>query len=131
MQENFFNNESDFDRLVTMFKCDRLPEISIKAGYVLSVNENYRLSQEQIDGYYYLMKKLGISEIIKGEGNARGIIYLTAWHKSGFVGASTKFYLFAESPPCPLVDSLDESSNGDAHTCKHLKGNWYLHLDIW
>ena len=43
-----------------------------------------------------------------------------------------KGYAYLDEPPNPnyLVEYLDFGNKSDRHTLRHVKGNWYLYLEV-
>lgn len=89
------------------------------------------LPQQRMDEYRQLLTKLNVISVNRREPS--GDIALLVWtRRHMIIGTKSKYYLYAETPPEPLVDSLDELVGGaDAFAHKRISNNWYLLLDVW
>lgn len=132
LEERFRSHQIDFNRLADMFKEDaHLSRISPTAAWV-SYDVKASVPQQRFNEYRALFDKLKVKEIARGDPS--GNFYILAWSKSDFIiGGSSKLYIYAETPPAPLVDSLDKLKNSghDAYAFKKIADHWYMHLDIW
>ncbi len=132
LEERYRSHRADFDKLASLFKADaNLSSVGSEAAWV-SFEVKANISQQRLNEYRALFDKLEVKNI--GRGEKSGNFYILAWNKDGFIiGGSSKLYIYAETPPSPLVDSLDEPANSghDAYAFKRIADNWYLHLDIW
>ena len=132
LEERFHSHRADFERLVTLFKEDRnLSTVGSEAAWV-SFDVKANIQQQRLNAYRTLFNKLELKSI--GRGEKSGNFYILTWKNDGFIiGGSSKLYIYAETPPSPLVDSLDglARSGHDAYAFKKIADNWYLHLDTW
>lgn len=131
MEEKFHSCEEDFVRLVRLFKEDanlhKLDYDSTRSfGDLKTI-----VPEQRMEVYRGLLTKLGVESLSRNERT--GQIYLMVWSRPHMViGSKSKFYVYAEKPPEPLVDSLDELVKGtDAQAYKRIAHNWYLYLDVW
>lgn len=135
LEERFRLLEADFNRLALMFKEDKtLISVNDEAAW-LDYGVKADIPQQRLDEYRSLFKKLGVKHI--GRGEKSGDFYLPVWQRDGgsFGKGAAKYYVFADTAPEPLTDSLDkaysETSRGhDAFGYKRVSGNWYLHLTV-
>jgi hypothetical protein len=132
MEQRFREHEADFNRLADMFREDaQLSGVNYESAW-LDYEVKANIPQQRLDQYRSLFKKLQVEHI--GRGRESGNFYLPFWHRDDYyIGSATKYYIYAESPPSPLVDSLDKLQNSgqDAAAFKRISGNWYMHLDKW
>ena len=134
LEQRFRSNETDFTRLVRMFKENsELSSVTQEAAY-LSYDVKANLPQQHLDDYRALLSKLNLRSISRGEKT--GNIYFATWNKNDFImGGSNEYYVYAEVAPAEaryLVDSLDElRKKTDAYAFKKIRDRWYLHVDNW
>ena len=132
MEDMLRSNEAEFNQLVSMFKEDAsLWEVNREFAKS-SWDTKAILPSRRMEEYRRLLTRLNLIDV--GRGERSGNTYLKAWHRGAFpFGGSTKFYVYAESQPDRIVDSIDRIERGgqDASVFMKVKDNWYLHLDVW
>lgn len=131
LQARFRSAEADFNKLASMFKEDsHLFKLDRESAYS-SWDTKADLPQQRMDEYRHLLTKLKLVSVNRGE--ASGDVYLLVWTSRRMLfGAKSKYYLYAETPPEPLVDSLDKLLGGtEAFAHKKISNNWYLLLHVW
>ena len=128
MEENFRSHEADFNRLVTMFKEDSgVKTIDLESAYTFDEpRQEPNLPSQRLSEYRRLLRQINVKSIYRGE---TGISFL-AWI-GGMDMGKAKYYVYTETPPTSLVDSLDKAevlprSYGDIIANKKIGGNWYL-----
>lgn len=134
LEQRFRSNQTDFVRLLQMFKEDSsLSKVTREAAY-LSYDLKANLPRQRLDDYCAMLSKLNLGSISRGEQT--GNIYFAAWNKSDFIiGGTNEYYVYADSAPAEaryLVDSLNElRKKTDAYAFKKIADHWYLHVDNW
>jgi hypothetical protein len=130
MEATFNKHEAEFNRLVSMIKEDSPVDLvwpdraSAPSPNTVPNRVDVELPKERQKEYRTLFKRLGVRNMTRW----RDTITLEAWENNNFVSSESKSYFYAESPPSPLVSSLEESSSTrDVSEYKHVRGNWYLH----
>ena len=131
MQENFRAHEADFKKLASMFKEDNFSFVSEAVPYLPSPERGQlkaaELSPQRLDEYLRLFKQTGVIYISRGEGY---ISFLTQ-EGSDPIDDLDKSYVYAENPPSPLVDSLDQIDKLPGNQLKKgvykkIADNWYI-----
>lgn len=133
MEENLNSHRAEFNCLIEMFKQDsHLLSVDREFAYV-SYDTKITLPSQRMDRYRKLFSKLGLIEARRIIGAKD--ISLKAWHKTGFMmGSTSKYYVYSETTPSLLIDSLDnlnQSGGHDVFAYKRVTDNWYLNLDNW
>ena len=134
LEARFRNHEAEFSRLLNIFKVDsHLFLVDSEAAYSAR-NTRAVITEERLEEYQRLLSKLELDYIARTnnhEGHEE--ISLRAWTRPHLLlGAKSKFYIYREIPPSPLVESLDGLVGGtDAYAYKRIAENWYLFLDVW
>ena len=131
LDEKFRSCEADFVKLVSLFKEDaKLHKLDYESTRSFGDLKTI-IPEQRMEEYRGLLTKLGVKSLTRDERT--GDIYLLVWSRPHMViGSKSKFYVYAEKPPEPLVDSLDGLANGtDALAYKRITHHWYLSLDIW
>ncbi len=135
MEEKFRSNEAAFNRLVGMMREDsNLVAVDLKAAYLLS-NEigddrpRSDITAKRIDEYHRLLKQIGVNEI----GNFGGSTTFKVWETFDWMSSEHKNYLYIETLPSPLLDSLNDKSKlryemkkSAELGYKKIADNWYL-----
>jgi hypothetical protein len=132
LEERFHSHRADFDKLARLFREDASLSSVGSEGAWVSFDVKANIPQQRLNEYRALFDKLKLKHI--GRGEKSGNFYILTWKNDGFIiGGASKLYIYAETPPSPLADSLDglASSGHDAYAFKKIADNWYLHLDIW
>jgi hypothetical protein len=135
MEEKFRSNEAAFKRLVMMMREDmNLAAVDIDAAYLLSkeitaARPKAEVPAKRFDEYRRLLKQIGVNEI-RNTGDS--VIFL-AWYSREIdpMNSGHKNYLYTETLPSPLLDSLDDTSKlpyqpGMDSGYKKIAENWYL-----
>ena len=139
MLENFRAHEADFKKLASMLKEDaNLVLVNEAAAFSPSTERGVppkaaELSPQRLDEYRRLLKQTGVLMITRGEG---GMSFVTQ-EGSDPIDGLEKNYVYAENPPSPLVDSLDQIDKLSRHRGQLRKGvykkiadNWYIEFRI-
>lgn len=137
MEERFRSNEADFNKLITMYKEDKLFELTPEAAYVEPANGNDRgvkteLPPPRMEEYRRLLRQVNAGHVI-GTGR-KVVLYVfegnVGWLESDY---QSKSYVYAEKPPSSIVVSLDRKNDLpdndyliDAY--KKIADKWYLHF---
>ena len=131
MESTFNKHEAAFNRLVSMIKEDSpvdyvtSDKASAPSPNTVPNTVDVELPKERQNEYRILFKRLGVRYMSRWYN---GRITMEAWENNNFVSSESKSYIYTESPPSPLVSSLEESSSTmDVSEYKHIRGNWYLH----
>lgn len=135
MEEKFRSNEAAFKRLVVMMREDmNLAAVDIDAAYLPSkeitdARTKAEISAKRIEEYRRLLKQIGVNEIRNADS---GILFLV-WQSReiDLMNSGHKNYLYTETLPSPLLDSLDDTSklpyqSGMDSGYKKIAENWYL-----
>ena len=135
MEEKFRSNEAAFKRLVMMMREDmNLASVDIDAAYLPSkeitdARPKAEIPAKRFDEYRRLLKQIGVNEIRNADS---GILFLV-WQSReiGLMNSGHKNYLYTETLPSPLLDSLDDTSKlpyqpGMDSGYKKIAENWYL-----
>jgi hypothetical protein len=128
MESNFRAHETDFKKLVSMFKEDaNLDHINEAAAYLPS-NEikppKAEIPPQRLDEYHRLFKQTGVKIMFRGDNR----IFFGEWSEGGL----DKSFMYAENPPSPLVDSREQMDKlppdelGRTVGYKKIADNWYL-----
>ena len=138
-QENFRAHEADFKKLASMFKEDaNLFLLNEAAGFFDSTERSVppkaaELPPQRMDEYRRLLKQTGVLMISRGGG----YIYFVTQEGHDPIDYLHKRYVYAENPPSPLVDSLDQIDKLSRNRGQLRKGvykkiadNWYLEFRI-
>lgn len=132
MEQLLKSNQSDFDKLVTMFVEDE-DIVRMDDKFVFFSEGSHRdLPQERLIVYRNLFAKLRLERgFQRDKDNALRFIASSR----DVLSSSEKSYLYSSTPLTPLVDSLDEvikSDHGDQKPVyKQLYSNWYLYYASW
>ncbi len=135
MEEKFRSNEAAFKRLVLMMREDmNLAAVDIDAAYLPSkeiadARPKAELPAKRIEEYRRLLKQISVNEI----RNAGESVIFPAWQSREIdpMNSGHKNYLYTETLPSPLLDSLDDTSKlpyqpGMDSGYKKIAENWYL-----
>lgn len=135
MEEKFRSNEAAFNRLVVMIREDmNLAAVDLEAAYLPSkeigdVRPKAKIAAKRTDEYHRLLKQIGANEI----RNIGGSIVFSVWESREIdpMNSGHKNYLYTETLPSPLLDSLDDTSELPSRTgedlgYKKISDNWYL-----
>ena len=132
LEQRLRSHQADFDNLVRMFVEDS-DIVQITHKNVFFDNSPVRnLPQGRLDEYRSLFQTLQLEGGIKRE---RGHLLLIASTKGTVIPNSGKTYLYSDTEPFPLVESLDAvitSHKGDQPPIyKKLFDKWYLSYESW
>ena len=139
-EDRFRSREADFKRLVSMFKEDsKLGEVTPEGAYLPYPyghdKPKAELPPERMSEYRRLIKSNSLIAIKRG---LKSGIFLEAFESDL---EKWKGYVYDESPPAPLLNSLDDSKelfqspiqtgSMTKSGYKKIADNWYLYLDIF
>ena len=137
MEERFRSNEADFNKLITMFKEDKLFELTPEAAYLRPPNDNDRgvkteLPPPRMEEYRRLLQQAGAGRVISTDQKIALYVFdgNVGWLESDY---QSKSYVYAEKSPSPIVGSLDKKNDLpdndyliDAY--KKIADKWYLNF---
>lgn len=130
--ENFQTHKTEFNQLLQMFLTDDAL-ISVAFDWTDPKEpQTIGITQERLDAYRRLFRKLGLPKGISGYGGKNRILFFSSTRGLG-VSGSGKGYAYVKEPPELVVDNLDnyKSKDGKSFTAyKHIEGNWYLFFDF-
>lgn len=113
MEDKFRSNEAAFRRLVVMIREDiNLAGVDLNAAYLpskeIGVRPEAEIPAKRVEEYHRLLKQTGVTEMT----NAGDKIAFLAWQSREIdpTGSGYKNYLYTETLPSPLLDSLDDTS---------------------
>jgi hypothetical protein len=129
--ENFQAHKAELDQLLQMFLTDE-PLVRVDFDWTDPKDPQIiGVTQERLDVYRRLFRKVGLSRGIRGQGGKKRILFIYSTRGLGIAG-SGKGYAYLKEPPELVVDNLDnyKSKDGKSFTAyKHVEGNWYLYFD--
>jgi hypothetical protein len=132
----FRKNQPDFDRLVAMSQQDTGFRVIASSFTHAYSPDGAALSQDRWNEYRRLFSKLGISGGLAHSDSLKAAVFFLADGRGLFVtNGLYKGYAYCETPPFPMVNSVDAmprnlyDKNGHAIAFKALGGNWYLYRE--
>lgn len=139
LEENFFRNESDFNKLAQMSNQD-WHVVRITSGFTwLDTDASWPradigFSTQRWDEYRKLFRKLGIEAGISRRKDHPSSIFVIV-SGSGVLGGTDKGYVYSPRPLSPVLQSLNKmpSTLYDAHhyaiAFKPIAKDWYLYRE--
>ena len=131
MEEKFRANEADFKKIVTMFREDKLSRLRPDAAYTepngeLNPAVKVELPVPRMEEYRRLLRQIG-SDGMESMSNNQAIILYVFTGKGGWFSSDyrEKSYVYSETPPEPIVDSLDQDKTKQIGY-KKITDIWYL-----
>jgi hypothetical protein len=137
MEENFRANEADFNRLVMMFREDKLSELTRETAFAAPADPRDHgvktdLPPTRMAEYRRLLRRTGIQRIAAGE---QAILLYAFEGDAGWIFSDyrLKSYAYAEETPSPIVASLyNKKDLPDVdyliNAYKKIADRWYLNL---
>ena len=133
LQDNFHANRKEFDELIKCFREDsNILYINLQNEVVDFDRNKISIAAPRLDEYKRLFSKLNIQQINRNQFDQN--IFLRVWAIPNYLfRGKSKYYVFTETPPKNLENSLDDiyESGSDSNDFKKIEGNWYLYLDVW
>ena len=134
MIEHFRAKEADFNKLLTMAREDKEIEKFTPEAVYKNTNDGKKdllktdIPSERIDEYHRLFQQTGVKGITKQADGGYSFDYWDGRPGLDPIDSAFKYYLYAETPPAPLLDSLEDSSKlpKDDFAYKQISDNWYL-----
>jgi hypothetical protein len=140
---NFYKNEADFNKLISMSNQD--PKVIRIARDFTRLENNWQwprpeselgFSKQRWDEYRSLFDKLGLDAGISRETDSKGtVIFLTASAKGMTFRGTSKGYAYSEKELSPVFDSVDQNPLAPQNRPKHgvaykkIKDHWFLSYD--
>lgn len=131
--ENFYQHQNSFEQLREMIIQDKIID-RIDVDWTspgASELAAHGITHKKIKDYRKRMEKLGIKRGFSVYGY-QGEIKLITSAQGLVTGGSSKGYVYRETEPKPLVDSIDHYRHPNPHSYsiyQKIKPNWYLFYD--
>ena len=129
MEEKFRANGADFNKLITMFREDKLSQLTPETAYIeLSGNSDRAIQTEltplRMEEYRRLLRQVGAEGI---DTMNQAIILYVFTNKGEWVSQDyrEKSYVYSQTPLSPIVGSLDQNENPHIGY-KKISDDWYL-----
>lgn len=135
MEEKFRAREAEFRKLASMFKEDsNLDSVDLTAAYLPGDQPGTlpkaEISSGRMDEYRRLLNQTGVKKLRRYQDSIHFIVW-RGWNGIDPTNFKAKDYVYAETPPSPVADSLDQRDklliDGSApEVYKKIADNWYL-----
>jgi hypothetical protein len=138
LRSRFFQNQSDFVKLVQMSNQDpRVTLIRSNFTYLDTdaswPRKDIGLSEDRWNEYRQLFRRLNIDGGVTRRMDPVSSVSITVYASGGVLGSAGKGYAYSEQPLMPIVQSVDvmptalyNKNKGHAVVFEPLAPNWYM-----
>lgn len=133
MSDQFYSKVADFNKLLAMVMEDDLDSITPNKVYKKQADKkNLRLqvelAPERMEEYRRLLQKTGIQQIFNDENDRYVFGFWKGVYDMGLRTSHSKSFVYLETPPKNLFNSLDEAKKlpNNSMSYKKISDNWYL-----
>lgn len=133
MSDQFYAKAADFNKLLTMVREDDLDRISLDKVYKNRADGEkgriqVELPPERMEEYRRLFQKTAVQLIINDENDRYVFGFWKGVYSLDLRTSHSKSFVYLETPPKNLFDSLDEAKklSNNSMSYKKISDNWYL-----